>query len=101
MSIFGRETPQPLLRTTYAYFVQSAIAFGVSFGALALGVTFLPISVWQRGFLAVCGLFLVTSCFNLAKVTRDQHEAQLIRNRVDEARIEQMYVDHNPLKGVG
>ena len=35
MSIFGRETPQPLLRTTYAYFVQSAIAFGVSFGALA------------------------------------------------------------------
>ena len=34
------ETPQPLLRTTYAYFVQSAIAFGVSFGALAgLGIS--------------------------------------------------------------
>lgn len=94
------ETPQPLLRTTNAYFAQSAISFGVSLSALAIGITFLPMSVWQRGFLAVCGLFLVTSCFNLAKVIRDQHEAQQIRNRVDEARMEQMYVGHNPLKGV-
>lgn len=94
------ETPQPLLRTTSAYFTQSAIAFGVSFAALAIGITFLPLSVWQRGFLAICGLFLVTSCFNLAKVIRDQHETQLIRNRVDEARMEQMYTGHNPLKGV-
>lgn len=94
------QTPKPLLSNTNAYFTQAAISFGVSFGALAIGVACLPISVWQRGFLAVCGLFLVTSCFNLAKVIRDQHEAAQIRNRVDEARMEQMYVGHNPLKGV-
>ena len=94
------ETPKPLLESTGAYFTQTAIAFGVSFGSLAIGIACLPISVWQRSFLAVCGLFLVTSCFNLAKVIRDQHEGRQIRNRVDEARMEQMYVAHNPLKGV-
>lgn len=80
--------------------MQSAIAFGVSLSSLAIGIAFLPMSLWQRGFLAICGLFLVTSCFNLAKVIRDQHETQQIRNRVDEARMEQMYVAHNPLQGV-
>lgn len=94
------ETPKPQLPNTGAYFTQTAIAFGVSFGSLAIGIACLPISVWQRSFLAVCGLFLVTSCFNLAKVIRDQHESRQIRNRVDEARMEQMYVAHNPLKGV-
>ncbi|MCV7400312.1 hypothetical protein H7K24_09100 [Mycobacterium fragae] len=93
-------TPQPLLRTSAAYFVQSGIAFAVSFGALAIGIAYLPMSGWQRAFLAICTLFLVTSCFNLAKVIRDQHEANQFRNRVDEARLEQMYVEHNPLKGV-
>jgi hypothetical protein len=46
----------------------------------------------------VCTLFLVTSCFGLAKVIRDTHESQQVRNRIDEARIEQIYAEHNPLK---
>lgn len=94
------KTPEPALRTSAAYFIQSAIAFAVSLGSLAIGVAYLPMSAWQRGFLAVCALFLVTSCFNLAKVIRDQHEASQFRNRVDEARLEQVYLEHNPLKGV-
>lgn len=89
-----------MLRATAAYYIQSAVAFAVSSGALLIGIVYLPMSAWQRGFLAVCGLFLVTSCFNLAKVIRDQHEAQQFRNRVDEARMEQIYAEHNPLKNV-
>ena len=90
------ETPKPLLESTGAYFTQTAIAFGVSFGSLAIGIACLPISVWQRSFLAICGLFLVTSCFNLAKVIRDQQEAATVRVRLDEARMEKLIAEHNP-----
>jgi hypothetical protein len=57
--------------------VQAATAFRLSFlGALG-GIYFLPLDPWQRLFLAMTVLFLVTSSFTLAKVIRDQQEAAL------------------------
>lgn len=91
-------TSEPTIRASSAYYVQSAVAFAVAFASTLGGIAYLPISPWPRAFLAVCALFLVTSCFGLAKVVRDAHESQQVRNRIDEARIEQMYVEHNPLK---
>ncbi|WP_078325798.1 YiaA/YiaB family inner membrane protein [Mycobacteroides salmoniphilum] len=91
-------TSEPTVRASTAYYVQSAIAFAVAFASTLGGVVYLPISPWPRAFLAVCTLFLVTSCFGLAKVVRDTHESHQVRNRLDEARIEQIYAEHNPLK---
>jgi hypothetical protein len=65
------------------------------FGVLG-GVMFLPLDIWQRLFLAMTVLFLVTSSFTLAKVIRDQEEAATIRVRLDEARIEKLLAEHNP-----
>lgn len=82
--------------TTSAYFVQAAMAFGISFlGALG-GIYFLPLDLWQRMFLGMSVLFLVTSAFTLAKVIRDQQEAATIRVRLDEARMEKLIAEHNP-----
>ena len=36
--------------------------------ATLLGIAYLPIDAWQRGFLGMSLLFLVTSTFTLAKV---------------------------------
>lgn len=84
-------------KTTAAFFVQAAAAFGVSFlGALG-GIYFLPLDPWQRLFLAMTVLFLVTSSFTLAKVIRDQQEAATVRVRLDEARMEKLLAEHNPL----
>ncbi|MUM19239.1 hypothetical protein FZI91_08025 [Mycobacterium sp. CBMA271] len=91
-------TSEPVSKATAAYYIQSAIAFGVSFGSTLLGIVYLPLTTWQRGFLAVCMVFLVTSCFNLAKCVRDAHETQQVRHRIDEARLDKMFVEHNPLK---
>jgi hypothetical protein len=85
---------------TTAFFAQSAIAFCVSAGALVIGAFYLPMDPWQRGFLVVSTLFLITSCFNLAKVIRDQQEASNLRNRVDEARIDKLIAEHDPLRTV-
>jgi hypothetical protein len=53
--------------------------------------------MWQRLFLAMTVLFLVTSSFTLAKVIRDQEEATTVRVRLDEARMEKLLAEHNPL----
>jgi hypothetical protein len=84
-------------KTTAVFFVQAAAAFGVSFlGALG-GIYFLPLDPWQRLFLAMTVLFLVTSSFTLAKVIRDQQEAATVRVRLDEARLERLLAEHSPL----
>jgi hypothetical protein len=84
-------------KTTAAFFVQAAAAFGVSFlGALG-GIYVLPLDPWQRLFLAMTVLFLVTSSFTLAKVIRDQQEAATVRVRLDEARLEKLLAEHSSL----
>jgi hypothetical protein len=57
----------------------------------------LALDPWQRLFLAMTVLFLVTSSFTLAKVIRDQQEAATVRVRLDEARLEKLLAEHSPL----
>jgi hypothetical protein len=83
-------------KNTAAFFLQTAIAFGVSLLGVLGGILFLPLDLWQRLFLGMTVLFLVTSSFTLAKVIRDQEEAATIRVRLDEARMEKLLAEHNP-----
>jgi hypothetical protein len=50
-----------LSETTAAFFVQAAVAFGIGFRGALGGMCFLPLDPWQRLFLAITSLFLVTS----------------------------------------
>ncbi|MGK8521857.1 YiaA/YiaB family inner membrane protein [Nocardia asteroides] len=102
-------------KASTAYVAQAAIAFGISFvgvgvggvgvggvgvGGVGVGVYALPLDIWQRGFLAMSVLFLVTSTFTLAKVVRDQHEAATIHGRIDQARMEKLLSEHDPFNSV-
>ena len=68
-------TPAPLGNTP-AFFAQAAISFGVAAIAVGIGITYLPVDRWIRGFLAIGCLFLVSSSFTLAKCVRDHQEVQ-------------------------
>jgi hypothetical protein len=83
-------------KNTAAFFLQAAIGFGVSLFGVLGRILCLPLDLWQRLFLAMTVLFLVTSSFTLAKVVRDQEEATTIRVRLDEARMEKLLAEHNP-----
>ncbi|WP_069165672.1 YiaA/YiaB family inner membrane protein [Nocardia altamirensis] len=87
-------------KTTSAFMAQSAIAFGASFIGTGIGLCYLPLDIWQRGFLAMSLLFLVTSTFTLAKVVRDQHEAATVHGRIDQARMEKLLAEHDPFNTV-
>lgn len=83
-------------KVTAAFSLQATIAFGISFAGVLGGIVFLPLDIWQRLFLGMSVLFLVTSAFTLAKVIRDQQESATVHARLDEARVERLIAEHNP-----
>jgi hypothetical protein len=92
------ETAPVKQQSTAAFYGQAVASFGVAMGAVALGIYFLDADAWVRGFLAIGVLYLVTSCFTLAKVIRDRQEAGRIVSRVDQARLEKILAEHDPFQ---
>ncbi len=84
-------TPSPApLGNTPAFFAQAAISFGVAAIAVGIGITYLPVDRWIRGFLAIGCLFLVSSSFTLAKCVRDHQETA---DRLDQTRLRALLAD--------
>ena len=91
--------PIPLSpKQTAAFYAQAVISFGVSTGAVVVGIAYLPVNGWMRAFLALGLLYTVTSSFTLAKCIRDQHETNQVVQRVDEARLERFLSEHDPFR---
>jgi hypothetical protein len=92
-------TSAPLpARNTPAFFAQAAISFGVASVAVGIGITYLPVDRWTRGFLAIGCLFLVSSAFTLAKCVRDHQESTQVLSRVDQARLDRLLAEHDPYR---
>jgi hypothetical protein len=89
-------TTQP--KSTTAFYIQAMISFGISLGAVGVGIAYLPVGPWIRAFLALGLLFVVTSSFTLAKCVRDQQESTTVVKRVDQARLDKLLADHDPFK---
>ncbi len=90
------DIPSP--RTTTAFYAQAGLSFAVALGAVVLGICYLPVDAWQRAFLAVASLFLVTSSFTLAKCVRDAQETTGLTSRLDQARLDRILAEHDPFK---
>ncbi|MBC7680294.1 MAG: hypothetical protein H7233_15085 [Pseudorhodobacter sp.] len=91
-------TPATAPRTTAAFQAQAALSFGVSVVATGTGIAYLPVGGWVRAFLAIGLLYVVTSCFTLAKTVRDAQETSTVLSRVDQARLDQLLSAHDPFK---
>ena len=85
-------------QSTAAFYGQAVASFSVAMAATAIGIYRLNADAWVRAFLAIAVMYLVTSCFTLAKVIRDRQEAGQIVSRVDQARLEKLLADHDPFE---
>lgn len=85
-------------KNTAAFSAQAALAFGISAVGLLVGILYLPLDSWQRAFLAMTALFVITSAFTLAKVVRDAQEGSTVLSRLDEARLERLLAEHDPYR---
>ncbi|MFV8131994.1 YiaA/YiaB family inner membrane protein [Streptomyces syringium] len=94
-------TPSIQRPTTTAFFVQAALSFGLSLVALAVGIAKLPVGAWERSFLALGLIFVVSSAFTLAKCVRDRQEVEEVTNRVDKARIDKLLIEQDVFKAGG
>lgn len=81
-----------------AWVVQTWLSFVLACGVTGMGIWFLPVDVWVKAFMAMGLLFSVGSTFSLAKTVRDQHESESLRKRIDEARVNRIIAEHDPLK---
>lgn len=81
-----------------AWVAQTWISFALAVSVTAFGIWNLPVDVWVKAFMAMGLLFSVGSTFSLAKTVRDQHEAESLRKRIDEARVNRIFAEHDPLK---
>jgi hypothetical protein len=89
-------TPSVQRPTTAAFFVQSAIAFGLSLAAVMIGIAKLPVGAWERSFLALGLVFVVSSAFTLAKCVRDRQEVEEMTSKVDRARVDKLLTEQDP-----
>jgi hypothetical protein len=83
-----------------AWVIQTWLSFALAFGVTLMGIWFLPVDGWMKAFLGMGTLFTVGSTFSLAKTVRDQHEADSLRKRIDDARVSRLIAEHDPLKPV-
>lgn len=95
-TIVGMDTTPKTNRNTTAFFVQAGITFAVSLCAMLVAIISMPGEVWQRAFLGMGTLFLVSSAFTLAKCIRDQQERSEVYQRLDQARVDRLLAEHDP-----
>lgn len=87
-----------LQKDTTAWIFQVWASFIIAVSATTVGILYLPVSPWIKGYMGMGLLFSVGSTFTLAKTTRDNYEATKITARIDEARVEKILSEHHPLK---
>lgn len=64
------------------------MAFILSFAGMVAGLAYLQADFAVKGFIGMSYLFSVSSCFTLAKVVRDKHEAGKFINKIETAKTE-------------
>ncbi|MBM4266715.1 MAG: hypothetical protein FJ144_08905 [Deltaproteobacteria bacterium] len=75
---------------TAAWRLQVMVAFVVALGLTTIGILYLPVDLWAKGYLVIGLYFTVSSSFGLAKTLRDMHESDKIAARVSEAKTEKI-----------
>ncbi|MCE4223510.1 hypothetical protein HCU64_07080 [Methylobacterium sp. C25] len=68
---------------TYGSFIASA-------AMVAIGILFMPIDFWMKGYFAMGVVMLVQSCVTCTKTMRDVHESKRMHNRIEDARTERL-----------
>ena len=89
--------PQPSQLHSPAWVAVTKIQFGVSVMALTIGLFYLPVEPWIVAYLTMGMLLLVSSTVTLTKTMRDLHEGGRLISKVEEAKLERILAQHDPL----
>lgn len=81
-----------------AWIAQTWLSFVISISATAVGIMYLPVDGWIKGFMGMGLTFTVGSTISLTKTQRDIYEGKKLTSKIEEARVEKILTEHNELK---
>lgn len=81
-----------------AWVTQTWLSFIISISATSIGIVYLPVDVWIKGFMGMGLAFSIGSTVSLTKTQRDLHEAKKLTVKIEEARVERILTEHDSLK---
>ena len=81
---------------TSAWIAQTWISFIISLSAMGIGILYLPVNAWVKGYLGMGMMFSIGSTISLSKTVRDVEESKHILARLDEAKLERLLAEHDP-----
>lgn len=84
-------------KDTNAWILQVWISFILAVSSTAAGIAYLPVDIWVKGFMGMGLTFSVGSSFTLSKTIRDNHEAQKMTARIEEAKVEKLLSENYPI----
>jgi hypothetical protein len=78
-----------------AWVTFTYVSFAASALMVAIGVYFLPVDLWIKGYLTMGILMLIQCCVTLTKTVRDLHESTRMVNRIEDAKAERLLMEVN------
>ena len=78
-----------------AWIIQTWASFVLSISATTIGIIYLPVDAWVKGFMGMGLAFSVGSTVSLAKTQRDLHESTKMISKIEEAKVEKILAEHN------
>ena len=76
-----------------AWVTFTYVSFAASAFLVAIGVFYLPIDLWMKGYLTMGIVMLIQSCVTLTKTIRDMHESGKLVNRIEDAKTERLLME--------
>ncbi len=83
-------TPTMNQTNSPAWVTYTYVSFGAAAAMTAIGIWGIPAELWVKGYLSMAVVYLVGTCFTLAKTVRDEHEGKRLTNRLEEAKAEKL-----------
>lgn len=81
-------------QNTKSFYTMAWAGFVLSASGMIAGLMYMEGDLAMKGFIAMSYLFSVMSCFTLAKVVRDKHEAERFIQKIETAKTEQFLNEH-------
>jgi len=80
------------------WLIQTWLSFIISITATSIGIIYLPVDAWTKGFMGMGLTFSIGSTLSLAKTQRDLYENKKLTAKIEEARVEKILAEHDSLK---
>jgi len=73
-----------------AWVTFTYVSFAASAFLIAIGIFFLPIDLWMKGYLTMGIVMLIQTCITLTKTVRNNHESGRLMNRIEDAKAKRL-----------